>query len=140
MSILFKTHGQPIFNLTQHTATQEQLAQGVVEPNPEVKAAIQKLLTISVDTDLDEVVDDLAWIAVAAKCPHVMLGGAPFLMGMLERALNVRGLNVLYAFSERVSEEVVKPDGTIEKVSRFKHLGFVHNGVYPMPPGELSPF
>jgi hypothetical protein len=29
-----------------------------------------------------------------------------------------------YAYSERVSEEIHQPDGTVKKVNVFKHLGF----------------
>jgi hypothetical protein len=32
---------------------------------------------------------------------------------------------VLYAHSERVSEDIVQPDGSVKKISVFKHLGWV---------------
>ena len=54
----------------------------------------------------------------------VMLGGAPWLMAPLESNLKLNGIKVLYAYSERVSEEVVNKDGSVSKRNVFKHLGF----------------
>ena len=36
-----------MLNITQHTATKAQLQDGVIEPTPEIKAQIQKLLTFA---------------------------------------------------------------------------------------------
>ncbi len=54
----------------------------------------------------------------------VMIGGAPWLMAPLEANLKLNGIKVLYAYSERVSEEVVNEDGSVSKRNVFKHLGF----------------
>jgi hypothetical protein len=56
---------------------------------------------------------------------HVMVGGFPFLMKFLERELSRRGVQPLYATSTRIAKEVVNPDGTVTKTSKFKHIGFL---------------
>jgi len=57
--------------------------------------------------------------------PNVMIGGAPYLMATLEKALREVGLNPIYAFSQRVSIDKENPDGSVTKTMVFKHLGFV---------------
>ena len=55
-----------------------------------------------------------------------MIGGAPYLMSALERALKQRGVKPLYAFSLRVSEDVLdESTGEVKKTLVFKHLGFL---------------
>lgn len=54
-----------------------------------------------------------------------MIGGAPYLMGTLEKALKDKGITPLYSFSERVSIEVVREDETTQKTSVFQHKGFI---------------
>ena len=53
-----------------------------------------------------------------------MIGGAPYLMGPLVRELSFLG-ECIFAFSKRVSSEVIEPDGSITKKTVFKHDGFV---------------
>ena len=54
-----------------------------------------------------------------------MIGGAPFFMSALERALLDVGITPLYAFSIRESVEKAAEDGTVTKINVFKHVGFV---------------
>ena len=53
-----------------------------------------------------------------------MIGGAPYLMGPLVRELSFLG-ECIFAFSKRVSSEVIEPDGSVTKKTIFKHAGFV---------------
>ena len=119
-----------ILNLTQHQATPEQVAQGVVEPSIENKEDIKLLLTFDslFDTDYDQMVNravTLATICVREGCSKAMIGGAPFFMAPLETALRERGVKPLYAFSVRESVEQSQPDGSVRKTNVFKHVGFV---------------
>lgn len=127
-----------ILNLTQHEATQEQLAAGVIEPRLDFKKYVQDLLTfesIPDSTELDDRAHDLALAASMydidpdddeSVTPRaVMLGGAPFFMSTLENWCQRCGLVTLYAFSRRESVDHVMPDGTFKKVGVFRHLGFV---------------
>ena len=113
-----------MINLTQHVASPEQIANGVVEP--EDKAAVQALLTF--DTipnakDLQERAKKLAEIAKGYS--SAMIGGAPYLMAPLEKALRASYTQTYYAFSRRESVEEIKEDGTVVKKTVFRHVGFV---------------
>ena len=119
-----------ILNLTQHQATPEQIAQGVVEPHK--KVLIKDLLTFTSAPSTEEVwvkARTLAALAEEAGADSAMIGGAPYLMGKLEFSLKQRGIKPLYSFTERVSEEVHQPDGTVTKTNVFKHVGWVEGGV-----------
>jgi hypothetical protein len=115
-----------MINLTQHPATAEQAVAGVVEPRD--KAAVQAALTADAlpsAQDIRRMADDLAAIAAEHGADTAMIGGAPWLMGALERALIDRGIAPVYAFSVRESAEAVQPDGSTKKVAVFRHAGFV---------------
>jgi len=128
-----------ILNLTQHVATDEQKAQLVVEPRM-TKEKIKKLLTfeeIPTKEEIEARAEKLAEIAVSEASMYagdtdnevwitrVMLGGAPYLMGALEKAVREMGFQPVYAFSKRESEEIPQPDGSVRKVQVFRHTGFV---------------
>ena len=117
-----------ILNMTQHDATPEQLAAGVIEPSSEIKDYIKEALTFRSLPD-EYTIHKRAWrlaqIATKSEAESVMIGGAPYLMSALERELKGIGKHVMYAYSERVSEDHVQPDGSVKKVSAFKHIGFV---------------
>jgi hypothetical protein len=128
-----------ILNLTQHVATDEQKAQLVVEPRM-TKEKIKKLLTfeeIPTNEEIEARATKLAEIAVSEASMYagdtdnvvwitrVMLGGAPFFMGALEKAVRECGFTPVYAFSKRESEEIPQPDGSVRKIAVFRHLGFV---------------
>jgi hypothetical protein len=113
-----------ILNLTQHAASAEQMAAGVIEP--ENKAGVKEALTFVGMPTKQEVIERAREIAalVPEGTTHAMIGGAPYLMAPLESALAVRRVESLYAFSERVSTEMAI-DGVTHKAGSFRHLGFV---------------
>ena len=139
-----------ILNLTQHNATREQILAGVEEPPEGVKEVIVHLLTFdSVPSceDLRAKARALAEIARAAKVQAALVGGAPFFMATLEAALLEEGIEPIYSFSQRVSVEETQPDGSVRKVSTFRHVGFVRPYAkakrwtfVPMSPAELSDY
>jgi hypothetical protein len=116
-----------ILNLTQHAATADQLNAGVVEPAD--KRAVQALLTFEELPDAQDILRHAAALAEAAResgHPEAMIGGAPFFMAPLERALAKAGVSALYAFSKRESVEVQdEKTGEVRKTQVFKHAGFV---------------
>lgn len=115
-----------ILNLTQHRTSTAQYDMGVREPSE--KGRIQALLTfveIPTKQEMLERAEELADIAEDSGVGAVMLGGAPFFMGTLERELKSRDIRVFYAFSLRESQEHVNPDGTVSKTAIFRHVGFV---------------
>lgn len=118
-----------ILNLTQHTATPEQLAVGVVDlPTHERRSHLQGLLTFAGLPSRDEVEQRAKMIARLAEdgpCERAMIGGAPYLMAPLERALLAIGITPVYAFSVRDTAEERQPDGSVRKVNVFRHAGWV---------------
>lgn len=115
-----------IANCTQHTPVQEQLDQGVI--NPECWEQIKELSSFSEIPSWREMKDRASKIA-KLLCNEgyssALIGGAPYFMSSLERELINSGITPLYAFSVRESKEEVLPDGTVRKINFFKHLGFV---------------
>lgn len=123
-----------IVNLTQHTATAEQIEAGVYDLPAEDRAILSDLLTFEEIPDADTLwaravgIAQIANLAVTRDdidLPRVMIGGAPYLMASLEVALRARRIRPVYAFSKRVSVDETQPDGTVKKVGVFRHLGFV---------------
>jgi hypothetical protein len=121
-----------ILNLTQHDATGEQLAAGVIEPTfGNDKKVIQELLTIETLAEAQSLKELLVRAQVLAEfardygCGQAMIGGAGYLMQVLTWALAERGITPLYAFSQREKDEVIQPDGSVRTVSIFRHKGFV---------------
>ena len=129
-----------IVNLTQHPASQEQIAEGVFDLQGDTLAQLKVLLTFTTRPDGREI-SRRAWDIVrlvenlegVEDLRGAMIGGAPFLMSRLEKALDQAAggeyirwdFQVLYSFTERVVEEVILPDGTVKKTAVFKHQGFV---------------
>lgn len=115
-----------ILNLTQHAATTDQVEAGVVEPSE--KVAVQAVLTfdsIPTSNEMAERAEFLARIAVDSGCKKAMIGGAPFFMAPLERALMAAGITPVYAFSVRDSVEQPDGNGGVRKINVFRHVGFV---------------
>jgi hypothetical protein len=115
-----------VVNLTQHEATNDQCEAGVVAAP--YNAHVRALLTFDVIPTAEDIksrAERLAEYAYNSGCKQAMIGGAPYLMSALERALKAQGITPVYAFSQRESVEVVKEDGTVVKTNMFKHVGFV---------------
>lgn len=113
-----------MINLTQHQATTEQLAVGVIDLTGQQLALVKALLTFDEIPTESEMKERAYQIAEIARNHGVsaMIGGAPFFMSYLERALHKAGVSPYYAFSKRcVIKEV---DGVKERII-FKHEGFV---------------
>lgn len=126
-----------ILNLTQHDATDAQRAAGVVEPDN--KADIRADLTFRGGADRESIeakANDIADRAVESGCGKAMIGGAPYLMSALETALTARGIEPVYAFSERNIVARENPDGTTSTQVVFEHKGFVE--VEPKEPAGVD--
>lgn len=116
-----------ILNLTQHIATEDQIKEGVMEPDEKTKEKIKKLLTFEKLPDQNTMTkraEDLASICLKNNASHVLIGGAPFFMSTLEHTLIGFDITPSYAFSLRRSIEETK-DGQVLKKSVFQHIGFV---------------
>ena len=114
-----------ILNLTQHAPTNEQELAGVVQPESEDVRHLLTFDTLPSQEDIERRATGLAAIAKAEGATAAMIGGAPWLMGELEQALLKRGIEPLYAFTQRESVERALPDGSVQKTNVFRHVGFV---------------
>lgn len=127
-----------IVNLTQHLSTPEQRAAGVVDLPEAQRSRLKEALdfdAIPTPEEMAQRLDVLVDLALMNglggdegddPTPQAaMIGGVPFLMAPLERALSAAGIQPAYAFSRRVSIETHAEDGTVSKSSEFRHLGFV---------------
>ena len=113
----------PVLNLTQHVASKAQKEAGVIDLPEAERTALQGLLTfdtIPSKGDLAKTARAIAKVAAEHDVETAMIGGAPFFMGHLERALEAVEIQPVYAFSKRVA---VETDGV--KKSIFVHEGFV---------------
>lgn len=137
-----------IINITQHTATEDQRAAGVMDLPPPWRSQVVELLTfdtLPTTTEIRDRAETLADLACRLQSAedraaegldlpstsfalHALIGGAPWLMAPLEDALRARGIMPVYAFSVRESVEETLPDGTVRKTAVFRHKGFVSPG------------
>jgi len=124
-----------IINLTQHSATAEQKADGIFDIEPSVfEEVFRPLLNFSERPSAQEVrirarqivqaLNDYLTRNTNCYTTHVMIGGAPFLMADLEEELRRSQFVPCYAFSKRQSVEVVFEDKVIKK-SVFKYEGLI---------------
>jgi len=115
-----------ILNLTQHDATPDQIAAGVVDV-PD-KKALRELLTFTEVPSKEDILERAGEIAIMASrqgASKAMIGGAPYLMSALELALKYAKIQPLYSFTKRDVIEEPQADGTLKKTAVFKHAGWI---------------
>jgi hypothetical protein len=124
--------GKVMINLTQHSATADQINVGVIDLTGEDLSALKAALTFETLPTWQEILSAANKIAaLGLKYARItgdesaMIGGAPFLMAPLEAALLKEGIRPYYAFSVRESAEEITQDGTVLKVNAFRHAGFI---------------
>ena len=115
-----------IWNLTQHSPTAAQAAEGVQQP---LEGAAKLLTFTELPSQLEITARVLMLASLVAEIEllgdRVMVGGAPYLLPPLVQALKEIGLRPIYSFTERRSVETVQADGTVSKTSVFEHVGWV---------------
>ena len=117
-----------ILNLTQHKATPDQEKAGVHNLEGDKLEKLKELLTfdeIPTEYVLWDRAAKIADLSEQEGAKSAMIGGAPYFMPSLERALLGRGINIKYAFSKRESQDIHLEDGTVRKQQVFRHIGFV---------------
>lgn len=127
-----------IVNLTQHPASADQIAVGVVDLVGEGLTELKATLTFDTLPDAQEIRGCAERIAELAcynglsgdegdspMPEQAMIGGALWLMAPLAAALRGRGIEPVFAFSVRETEEQMQADGSTRKVAVFRHAGFV---------------
>lgn len=120
-----------IINLTQHQPTAEQVTAGVVNLRRDLLESLN--LCLNFEASYDKTNLELSAKSIIALLFHngssgvgqqVMVGGMPSFMPILEKTLLQAGFRVLYAKTDRISEDQPQSDGTVRKISVFKHIGF----------------
>lgn len=128
-----------IINLTQHPATADQILAGVVDLSGDQLASLKEALTFDSLPDAEEIrvrAEHIAELACyngqsgdegdSPLPQQAMIGGALWLMAPLAAALRARSIEPVFAFSVRATEEQCQAaDGTVRKVTVFRHAGFV---------------
>lgn len=124
-----------IANLTQHPVSEEQKAAGVVDLPSSALSSLRAALTFENLPNEQEIRRRVRFIAhlisgdsVVAnnfRADKAMIGGALWLMAPLAAELRARGIEPLFAFSVRETEEQKQADGSVRKVTVFRHTGFV---------------
>lgn len=115
-----------ILNLTQHRCTAEQLQDGIENVPSRLKEQLEALLTFPAHYDLTSLVTNAqALVKLTKKLGYeaVMLGGMPSFMPILQAEMIKADISVGYARTERVSVDQPQPDGSVRKVSQFRHAG-----------------
>ena len=118
-----------VINLTQHKATPDQQAAGVVDLPEDQRKVLTDLLTFDTLPDNDTIIKRANSIAMMVNADSQtnqgLIGGAMWLMAPLTKALKAAGFTALFAFSTRDTVEQTQPDGSIKKTTVFRHTGFV---------------
>lgn len=137
-----------ILNLTQHDATPDQIAAGVIDLHRDVRDQVRALLTFDEPPTAAEIrarAYNIAELASMHASPEdragddgllpegdpggfanqAMIGGAAYLMPALEDELLVRGIEPLHAFTRRDVSEVHDERGQVEKRVIFRFAGWV---------------
>jgi hypothetical protein len=128
-----------IINMTQHHATPEQKAVGVVDLPEHMREEVSQVITFDeIPSPKEMTVRAQQVVAIFRRGQDAisqegmiqvgitaMIGGAPYFMASLERILMADGIEPVYAFSRRESEDQTQPDGSVKKVAVFRHAGFV---------------
>lgn len=120
-----------ILNLTQHSASQDQILAGVVDLPHGDRALLGAWLTFDTCPGTEDAARravDIANLAAQVEPLLVweaMIGGAPWLMAPLAGELRRLGIEPLFAFSLRESVDTVAADGSVRKTAVFRHGGWV---------------
>ena len=127
-----------IINLTQHPASADQIATGVVDLVGDELVTLKRALTFDACPTAEEISERAEFVAELAcynglggddgdsPMPRqAMIGGALWLMAPLAAELRARSVEPVFAFSVRETEEQKQADGSVRKVAVFRHAGFV---------------
>ena len=120
-----------MINLTQHKATPEQVKEGVIDTDSEIRKILLELLTFEdiSETSPESLSNRANQISEIANLDGVhnsaLIGGALFFMPYLITALKEKKIKPVYSFTKRVIENEFSSDGSVKKTAVFKHVGFI---------------
>lgn len=142
-----------ILNLTQHMATTEQEEQGLVNVqdidklreiltvNEEVLVSEEATIRYIIDAKVTELINTFVFPLLVERATEVcgssanriggafelsvLVGGMPTLVDALVKRLKEFGCVPMYALSGRVSSAFINEDGSVSKITVFKHIKFL---------------
>ena len=120
-----------MINLTQHKATPEQVKQGVIDTDSDIRKTLLELLTFDdiSETFPESLRNRANQISEIANLDGVhasaLIGGALYFMPYLVTALKEKNIKPFYSFTKRVIENEFSSDGSVKKTSVFKHVAFI---------------
>ena len=87
---------------------------------------LRKLTNIGLDTDLESLADKLLDLCAEHNIDVlVQPAGSPKFMTVLGvQNYKRNAIEIVFAVSERISKDIPQADGTVKKISQFKHLGW----------------
>jgi hypothetical protein len=112
-----------------HTPTEEQLQSLQSKGNllflKDISPMTMSDLTNTPSSRIDcrELADTISDIAEANNAKIIQLGGSPMFLVVASSVIGSG--RMIFADSERVSEDIPQPDGSVKKVSIFKHKGWI---------------
>ena len=95
--------------------------EGYLNEPGDIKAV--KVINCTMHKPSAEQLEDLDLAAANTGKVAVLVGGQLGLMTQVVKLLNQKDFLVVEAITDRVSKEVVQQDGTVQKISVFKHEG-----------------
>ena len=112
-----------------HTPTEEQLLSlkemgnlfFLKDINPELSQRLAN--TPSNRSECKVLADEISALAEKLEARIIQLGGSPLFLVMASPIIGSG--RMIFADSERVSEDIPQPDGSVKKISIFKHKGWV---------------
>jgi len=120
-----------ICNFTRHPPTMDHFREGVYNPPDTVWLEVRQLLEFnSLEcAQIEKSSRSRRLAEIALECVGnggtVMIGGPPFFMSYLERALKDVGVDFVYSFPYCISIEETLAEGIVKKIAINKHEGFV---------------
>ena len=113
-----------------HTPTKEQLNEleiiGKLTFLKDINPSLQEKINNcpSDRTELTNMCWSLGALGKFEEFTLVQLGGSPLFL-MIAGQLLGGDVSVIFADSERISEDIPQADGSIKKISTFRHKGFI---------------
>ncbi len=122
-----------IINLTQHLATPEQIAAGVIDLDADARAKLSAAITFFSLPSVSELAARAEIVATIAsnhrdadkEFDAAMIAGASYFIPALENALREANIVPLHAFSLREQIQTELADGSVKRETIFRHRGFV---------------
>ena len=122
-----------IINVTQHSVTNDQINDlenkfkeiAILNPGGDMFRNSLTFTNMPSKEELSKVAKKIANDAFTMGASYAIVAGAPYLMAHLEKEFFRLNIVPLYSFSERVSQEIKEPDGSVRKTNIFKHVGFI---------------